>query len=169
MKSTSKKNIIEKNPAHQTKQISNRRRSGRQRIAPVEYWNGDNVRYDEDGTLIAIENVGAGTSEQDMDDKQVGRKSSNLTKKPKYKREKRKSDIKSNSSGSHKSSRKRKKSLDIEFSDSIISEPNSIADSPPTKRKKLLREMEPLGEFLSSFCMETNISPILKDSIILLD
>ena len=36
---------------------SARRRSGRQRIAPVEYWNCAFVRYD--GTLIGVESFGA--------------------------------------------------------------------------------------------------------------
>ena len=39
--------------------VSVRRRSGRQKIAPVEYWNGAAVRYDDDGTLIGVECVGA--------------------------------------------------------------------------------------------------------------
>ena len=38
---------------------SAQRRSGRQRIAPVEYWNGAAVMYDDDGTLIGVEAVGA--------------------------------------------------------------------------------------------------------------
>ena len=36
---------------------SDRRRNSRRRIAPVEYWNGVTVQYDDDGTLLGVQYI----------------------------------------------------------------------------------------------------------------
>ena len=116
-----------------------RRRSGRQRIAPVEYWNGDAVRYDDDGTLIGIDSVGAtGSSQTEMNNKTGIQKTSVSTRK--HKKRVQQYNKKDSNKETKTSCRKRTKSSDIEFSDSIIFEELLMEHGPPSKRQKLIDE-----------------------------
>ena len=65
-KRTSKRLFNDLQVSRDTKQVApgsgrtscdGHRRSRRQRIAPVAFWDGASVKYDDDGTLIGIESV----------------------------------------------------------------------------------------------------------------
>lgn len=160
IKTTVKKVLIETTTSYQSMEepAGLRRRSGHLRIAPVEYWNGDAVRYDDDGTLIGIENVGAGPSDSKLNNtvKHNAKvdKTSNTNKKAKalqvpeiY------AHINTNPD------RKRKKS----FRGSNTSEKQSVADGSTSKH----RDGEPYGDSLAKLCIEYEKSSIiLSDSIV---
>ena len=113
-------------PSHQSKSVSERRRSSRQRIAPVDYWNNSSARYDDNGTLIGIESiVGAVPTKVNISVDIVGKlcKSSNDTKKQSNRPERRKS----------KSGLKCKESEEKDFCESNVGKQQSTEDHIPMR------------------------------------
>ena len=135
-----------KNMSHKSKQVFGFgvhrsgllcRRGSRKRIAPVEYWNGASVKYDDDGTLIGVERVEVATETRyrKLTKKSNKRHSDPLPAKP-SKKYKRPSDIELKRLCNSPVSCKRKRSSDIDFSDSIISTYN------PNKKRKIINDIE---------------------------
>ena len=104
------------------------RRSSRTRIAPVEYWNGVAVKYDDEGTLIGVQSVDEkptiGHRNTNTRKKHEKGSISNTDKKQESKIKSKEPVIKSN------------KSSDIDFNYSIISKHPSVEDNPPAKPQR---------------------------------
>ena len=143
------------------------RRSSRKRIAPVEYWNGASVKYDDDGTLIGVESVDAVTETRDGKGMKKSNKRYNepVLSKP-DKKHKRPSDIELRRKYRISDSCKRKRISDIEFNDISISSNN------PDKKRKVTSDIEFSDSIISgpqhesfSFCKGQKIFSEHPDDI----
>ena len=132
------------------------RRSRRQRIAPVAFWNGETVKYGDDGSLIGIENVRANDPKE--------QKTSNRNVKDQREKNAVLKMISNKRGKEKKASSKHKSSSDIDFSDSVISEPHSLEYDSGTKIQTV-DNIHPSKDKHPTFCMGNDISSIiLNDS-----